>query len=160
MSESTIVVVWGDHGWHLGDSALWGKHTPFERALNSTLIIRAPGVSTPGTVCPALVESLDLYPTLVDLCQPEFTETEHPLDGHSLRPLLTGDRDSIREAALSYWREAVSVRTPTHRLITTRKDTGPSRVEVYDLHTGADPVTNLADDDPELVGELLRLIPD
>ena len=159
LSESTIVVVWGDHGWHLGDSALWGKHTPFERALNSTLIIRAPGVSTPGTVCPALVESLDLYPTLVDLCQPEFTRTEHPLDGHSLRPLLTGDEDSVRDAALSYWRKAVSVRTPTHRLIATREDSGPSRIELYDIQAGPDPVTDLASDNPELVDQLLKLIP-
>lgn len=158
LSESTIVVVWGDHGWHLGDSAIWGKHSPFERALNSTLIIRAPGISTPGTVCPALVESLDLYPTLVDLCEPEFTETVHPLDGQSLRPLLTGERESIHEAALSYWRSAVSVRTATHRLIATQDDSGPKQIELYDMRTGVDPVTNLADEEPELTERLLKLI--
>ena len=75
LDDSTIVVVWGDNGWHLGDSQLWGKHTPFERALLTPLIIRAPGISRAGTRCDALVESLDLYPTLMDLCQPGFTRT-------------------------------------------------------------------------------------
>ena len=102
LSESTIVVVWGDHGWHLGDSAIWGKHALFERALNSTLIIRAPGVGRPGLECDALVESLDLYPTLIDLCRPEFQSTEYPLDGKSLRRLLMGHAQPIREVALNH----------------------------------------------------------
>lgn len=158
LSESTIVVVWGDHGWHLGDSAIWGKHSPFERALNSTLIIRAPGVSMPGAVCPALVETLDLYPTLVDLCEPEFTETAHALDGQSLRPLLTGERESIRSAAVSYWQSAVSVRTETHRLIATQQDAGPEQIELYDMRAGADPVVNVVHEEPERTRRLLELV--
>ncbi len=159
LAERTIVVVWGDHGWHLGDSAIWGKHSPFERALKSTLIIRAPGVSKAGLKCDALVESLDLYPTLVDLCDPKFTKTEHPLDGHSLRPLLTGEEDSVREAALSYWRSAVSIRTADHRLITSVGKKGASKTELYDMGQGPDPVKNLVDEEPELVETLLKRLP-
>ena len=78
--------------------------------------VRAPGVSVAGTKCDALVETLDLFPTLVDLCAPQFKQTAYPLDGHSLRRLLMGKTTPLRDAALSYWRSAVSVRTPTHRL--------------------------------------------
>ena len=159
LAQSTIVVVWGDHGWHLGDSAIWGKHSPFERALNSTLIVRAPGISKPGLQCDALVESLDLYPTLIDLCNPKFTKTEHPLDGRSLRPLLTGEKESIRQAALSYWRTAVSIRTPDHRLITSLSKNGPTKTELYDMHQGPDPVKNLVGSQPEVVQSLLSNLP-
>jgi arylsulfatase A-like enzyme len=159
LAESTIVVVWGDHGWHLGDSAIWGKHSPFERALKSTLIIRAPGASKPGLKCDALVESLDLYPTLVDLCGPKFTKTEHPLDGHSLRPLLNGEKDSIRDAALSYWRSEVSIRTADHRLITTLGKNGPSKTELYEMGQGPDPVENMVEKEPEVVQAMLKRLP-
>ena len=159
LADSTVVVVWGDNGWHLGDSQLWGKHTPFERAVQTPLIIRAPGISRPGMRCDALVESLDLYPTLIDLCQPTFTRTEHPLDGLSLRPLLNGSSASIREAALSYWQKAVTVRTTTHRLIATRTGNGWSREELYDLQSTPDPVENLAPTQPERTRQMLTLAP-
>lgn len=159
LAESTIVVVWGDHGWHLGDSMIWGKHTPFERALHSPLIIRAPGVSRAGTRSDALVESLDLYPTLRDLCQTEFTRTQHPMDGRSLRPLLDGSAASVREAAVSYWNKAVSVTTGTHRLIATRKGGDWSGIELYDLRETPDPVGNLADQQPDVVRRMLGMMP-
>jgi len=159
LSENTIVVVWGDHGWFLGDTALWAKHAPFERALKSTLIIRAPGVSQAGLKSSALVESVDLYPTLVELCQPEFQKTQYPLDGISLKSILNGNKTEVREAALSYWNAAVSVRTKTHRLIATTGEEQPTKLELYDITKTPDPVKNLADTQPELVQELLEFLP-
>ena len=159
LADSTIVVVWGDNGWHLGDSQIWGKHTPFERAVHTPLIIRAPGISRAGARCDALVESLDLYPTLMDLCQPGFTRTQYPLDGLSLRPLLDGSADSVRKAAVSYWGNAVSVCTATNRLIVTRADATWSKKELYNLGETPDPVKNLAAVQPDLVKRLLKLIP-
>jgi arylsulfatase A-like enzyme len=159
LADSTIVVLWGDNGWHLGDSQLWGKHTPFERALRTPLIIRAPGISRAGTRCDALVESLDLYPTLVDLCRPSFTRTQYPLDGLSLRPLLDGSARSLREAAVSYWGGAVTVRTITHRLIVTRTGSTWSGKELYDMRQTPDPVENLAARQPDLVNRLLGFVP-
>jgi arylsulfatase A-like enzyme len=159
LAGSTVVVVWGDHGWHLGDSRIWGKHTPFERALHSPLIIRAPGVSRAGTRSDALVESLDLYPTLMDLCKPEFTRTQEPLDGRSLRPLMDGSATSVRDASVSYWNKAVSITTGTHRLIATRNDGKWSGTELYDLRETPDPVSNLADKHPDLVRRMLDLMP-
>jgi arylsulfatase A-like enzyme len=151
--------LWGDHGWHLGDSQIWGKHTPFERAVQSALIIRAPGISQTAKQCDALVESIDLYPTLLDLCQPGFTRTQFPLDGRSLRPLLTGATASVRDAAVSYWEKSVTVRTATHRLIATRTGDSWTGAELYDLRQSPDPVANLAAAQPELVKKLLGFIP-
>lgn len=159
LADSTIVVLWGDHGWHLGDSQIWGKHTPFDRALQSPLIIRAPGFSGAAKTCEALVESTDLYPTLIDLCQPGFTSTQHPLDGKSLRPLLDGSVASIRNTAISYWNNAATVRTPTHRLIATRDGNSWSKVELYDQRKSSDPLKNLAPDQPEMIRHLLALLP-
>ena len=111
LSENTIVVLWGDHGWNLGDSSLWAKHTPLERAVRSPLIISVPGMKHAGTSSNALVESLDLFPTLVDLAKPSFTKTQHPLDGKSLAKILTKPNAKVRDAALSYWRDGITVRT-------------------------------------------------
>lgn len=160
LSENTIVVVWGDHGWFLGDSALWAKHAPLERALKSTLIIRAPGVSQPGLKTAALVETIDLYPTLVDLCQPAFRKTEFPLDGVSLKPILNGQKSKVHDFAFSYWNSAVSVRDQSYRLTATLKKGRPASVELYDVSKTPDPVQNLAKEKTELVNQLLQAIPD
>jgi arylsulfatase A-like enzyme len=161
LSDNTIVVLWGDHGWHLGDTAIWGKHTPLERAMHGPLILRVPGMTKPGARSDALVETLDIYPTLIDICRPSFTKTAHLLDGVSLVPVLTGTRDRVRDAATSYWGGAITVRTATHRLIVTPDTSGgqPTKVELYDMREGPDPIENLADHDPALVKQLMKLLP-
>lgn len=158
LADNTIVVLWGDHGWHLGDSQIWGKHTPFERAVRSPLIIRAPAMKSAGKECDALVETLDIYPTLVDLCLATMQETEHPLDGKNLAPLLDNPDADIREAALSYWRSAVSIRTKTHRLIVGKTRNDRSNVELYDIGESLDPLNNIANAKPELVKQLLQYV--
>ena len=83
--DNTIVVLWGDHGWHLGEHAIWGKHALFEESLRSPLIISYPGMSNAGEATKAMVETLDLFPTLADLAelpQPNFVQ------GQSLRSVL------------------------------------------------------------------------
>jgi arylsulfatase A-like enzyme len=64
LSGNTIVVLWGDHGWHLGEYGIWGKATNYEIATRIPLIIRAPGMAGNGRAAAAVVESIDLYPTL------------------------------------------------------------------------------------------------
>jgi len=158
-AESTIVVLWGDHGWNLGDSAMWAKHAPFERAVRSPLIIRAPGIGKHGVQSAALVETLDVYPTLVDLCgiggkvKPQF-----PLDGVSLRPVLEDPQATVKGAALSYWRDAISVRTADYRMVWSKKR-GIDGVELYDTSTGFDPVKNLAGDHPQVIERLRGYLP-
>ncbi|MCA8970335.1 MAG: sulfatase [Planctomycetes bacterium] len=159
LAKNTIVVLWSDHGWHLGDSGIWGKHTPFERALHSPLLVHVPPsmqIDAPRTI-DRLVSSLDVYPTLVDLCGLERRSTAHPLDGKSLVPLLRGDREvSWRPAVCGYWNGAITVRDETHRLIFRRTKDGALRdVELYDVRNRPDPTENLAERDREIVERLL-----
>lgn len=85
LTQSTIVVLWSDHGFHLGEQGLWGKATNFELDVHTPTIIAAPGVSQPGGRCHRIVESVDLYPTIIDLCGLVHSGG---LAGVSLRPLL------------------------------------------------------------------------
>ena len=158
LSENTIVVLWGDHGWNLGDSNMWAKHTPFERAVRSPLIIRVPGL-TSGKKSTSLVETIDVYPTLLALAKPTFNQTQYPLDGKDMSPILKNPQATVRNAALSFWGKAVSVRTDRHRLITSIVDGHYANFELFDETTGFDPVRNLAHENTTVVQELLRHIP-
>ncbi|MFP6873650.1 MAG: sulfatase [Verrucomicrobiales bacterium] len=157
LKENTIVVVWGDHGWHLGDGQQWAKHTPFERANHSVLMIRAPGMQR-GIATNALAETIDLYPTLIELCKPGFSKTHHQLDGVSLVPILSGEKATVRGHALSYWRDAASVRSQSHRLVAKVKNGEILASELYDLRENIDTVENVAAKNPELVTELSKLL--
>jgi arylsulfatase A-like enzyme len=158
LAENTIVVLWGDHGWNLGDSQMWAKHAPFERAVRSPLIIRVPGV-TSGYKSNALVETIDVFPTLVSLAKPTFKLTQHTLDGKDMTPILQDPQARVRGAALSFWGKAVSVRTDQYRLITSKVDGQYAHFELFDKTTGFDPVRNLATENMPIVRELLRHIP-
>jgi len=151
LDEDTVVVLWGDHGWHLGEQEIWGKHSPFERANRSVLIIRIPGMKTAGVKTDAIVESLDLFPTLIELCKPSFNKTENLLDGESLVPLLRTGVGNQEDVAISYWNDAISVRDQTHRLIFNKK-TKVSKL--YDLSVDSDNSVNSADKFPEIVNRL------
>ena len=86
LADNTIVVLWSDHGYHLGEhNGIWQKRTLFEQASRAPLIIRAPGASGNGTVCRRIVEFVDIYPTLTDLAE---VKSPTALEGRSLRPLL------------------------------------------------------------------------
>jgi arylsulfatase A-like enzyme len=99
--DDTIVVVLGDHGYHLGEhGGLWRKDTLFEEGLRIPFMIAGPGVARPGVAAAAPVELLDLYPTLVDLAG---LPRPAGLDGRSLAPLLADPTAQLREGALS-WR--------------------------------------------------------
>jgi arylsulfatase A-like enzyme len=160
LAENTIVVVWGDHGWHLGEQQIWAKHSPFERANRSVLMVRAPGVSKPGVKTSALAETVDLYPTLTDICQPSFQKTRFGLDGVSLKPVLSGKKESVRDTAISYWGDAVSVRSKTHRLIAKVQKQKVVRTELYDLSEDQDSITNIARQQEAVVKKLLSQIPE
>ncbi|MEP2776625.1 MAG: sulfatase [Luteolibacter sp.] len=153
LAENTIVVLWGDHGYHLGEHSVFGKHTLFEESLLAPLIVRAPGMKQPGTATCSLTETVDVYPTLCEL-----TGVPQPdgLSGKSLAANLA-DPSAPGRPAFSYFGKEESIRTDTYRL--TRHNTkGKPTFELYD-HTATDgETTNLATQKPEVVQELNALI--
>jgi len=121
----TVVVLWGDHGWHLGERAVWGKHTLFEESLRAPLVVRAPGMNAPGSVSRAVVETIDLFPTLCGLAG---LAAPAGLDGRSLVPQLE-DPTAPGHEAVSYTRSAATLRTAGQRLVLHR---GDGFLELYD----------------------------
>lgn len=110
LAENTIVVLWGDHGWHLGEHGLWCKHCNFEKVLHTPLIVRAPG-HKPGVSAGQLVEFVDIFPTLCDL-----TGTRKPfqLQGNSMVPLLGGGNPQWKDAVFARWIKGETMITKTH----------------------------------------------
>ncbi len=99
LRDRTIVVVLGDHGFHLGEhGGLWRKNTLFEEALRVPFVIAAPGVAQPGVASRSVVESLDLYPTLVDLAG---LPPVPGIEGASLVPILEEPGRTVKPAAFS-----------------------------------------------------------
>ncbi len=102
LRENTIVILWGDHGWKLGEHDSWAKHTDFEIDTNAPLIISAPGMENPGQKTEVLAEFVDMYPTLCDLAG---LEKPSQLEGHSFTPLLKDPNQPWKTAAFSIWVE-------------------------------------------------------
>ena len=98
LSDNTIVVFWSDHGYHLGEHALWSKRTNFELDARVPLIISAPGQAAPGGRTGSIVELLDLYPTLADLA--DLPAPAH-LEGVTLRPLLDDPETAVKQVAFN-----------------------------------------------------------
>ena len=148
LAKNTIIILWGDHGWHLGEHAIWGKHALFEESLRSPLIVISPEVKKPGIISKAVAETIDLFPTLCDL-----TGLKKPgyLDGDSLLPQLKDAGAPSDNAAISYSNRARTLRTATHRLI-AHKD---GHLELYDHTTPEGETKNLAKEEPGLAKKLL-----
>jgi len=152
LAENTIIVVWGDHGWHLGDQRVWGKHTIFEKAVRSPLIIKAPGLAARRISSDMPVSSIDLYPTLMELAD---VPTNFSLDGQSLVPLMKNGKDENREAlAFSYFKNGISMRTDKYRLMKYFRAETPT-IELYDHINDPLETKNIASEQPELVEQLL-----
>ncbi|MCA9058753.1 MAG: DUF4976 domain-containing protein, partial [Planctomycetaceae bacterium] len=157
----TIVVLWGDHGWQLGEHNCWCKHTNMENDANAPLIIRAPGQKTPGKSTRALVEFVDIYPTLCDLAG--LPKPQH-LEGLSAAPLLDDPEQPWKSAAFSqYPRGQVmgySMRTDRYRFTSwkNRRTGAVEAVELYDHEQDPQENKNLAiqEDQKSLVTQLQR----
>lgn len=157
LEEKTIVVVWGDHGFLLGEHAIWGKHCLYEKAMRSPLMIRHPGLPQPGRITPAIVETVDIYPTLADLCG---LPAPRELDGRSLRPQLLDPAAPSSKPAHGFWSGGQrTIRTERWRLIVqAAKPGGQPRLELFDLQADPDEKQNLAADHPEVVRELMAAL--
>ncbi len=147
LRDSTTVVLWGDHGWNLGEHGMWCKHANFEVTTRTTLVMRAPGHGKPGTKQRALVETVDLYPTLAELAG---LPAAVGVEGTSLVPLLDDPKRPWKTAAFSQYPRAgdimgYAMRTDRYRYVewldAQKKAVG---VELYDHQTDPDENVNVA----------------
>lgn len=162
LARNTVIVLWGDHGWHLGDHGLWCKHTNFEQAARIPLIVAAPGTTAPGTRSAALVETVDLYPTLCELAGLPLPQG---LDGTSFTAALRDVSSPTKDAVYHiYPRNNLlgrAVRTPRYRLVewkTPGASADTAVYELYDYETDPDETKNMAAEKPETVSALRALL--
>lgn len=150
LTDDTIIVLWGDHGWHLGEHAIWGKHALFEESLHSPLVIRYKGIPKPGKPSKAVVETLDVFPTLCDLAG---LDQPPAFDGRSLRvELLMPGSFKSSKPAISYKGGAQTIRNERWRLILHKN----GHVELYDHQSKAGETKNVAEANPEVVEKLTK----
>ena len=153
LRENTIIVFWSDHGFHLGEHGLWCKTSNFENDARVPLLIATPHMQQAGKTADALVELLDMYPTLVELCE---LPSPGKLEGKSLVPVLKDPTQSVKPAAYTqhprpaYYKKqpenmGVSVRTPRYRYTEWREfNTGKIIArELYDHSRDPEENTNI-----------------
>src|SRR6185369_6232380 len=170
LAANTIIVLWGDHGWHLGDHGMWSKHSNYEEATHIPLLIVAPGVTKPGTRTRALAETVDLYPTLCALAGLPEPELPQKLEGRSLVPVLKRPSRAGKEAIFHVFPRSRrgdgeilgrAVRTERYRLVEWKKSGAASEtadLELYDYKTDPLETKNLAPGQPKVVSKLRALL--
>jgi len=159
LRKNTIVVLWGDHGWKLGEHGEWCKHSNVENDTNAPLVMSVPGMKQAGKRSRALVEFVDIYPTLADLAG--LPLPAH-LEGVSFKRLLDNPERKWKSAAFSQYPRGkimgYSMRTDRYRLTVwvAREDHSKvESVELYDHQTDPQENTNVAQSQPELVQTLM-----
>ncbi len=158
LSDNTVICLWGDHGFHLGEQGLWTKANNYELAARVPMIFSIPGQPNTGATSNALVELVDIYPTLVELCGLDIPDK---LEGLSIKPLLKDPDSPWKTAAFSqYPRDyteikhkrhgdvmGYAVRTENYRYVQW-KDWKNGEIldeELYDHRTDPDEMVNVAE---------------
>ncbi len=166
LRDNTIVVLWGDHGWHLGEHGLWCKQTNYEHATAAPLIVSAPG-HPGGTTTDGLVEFVDIYPSLCELCR---VGAPNNLDGISFVPLMEQPQKPWKRAAFSQFPRHIpqqgdgmgrTLVTDRYRFVEwTVPASKFERLELYDHLNDPEENVNIADhaDQAEVVAELHGLL--
>ncbi len=153
--KNTIIVFWGDHGWHLGEKEHWRKFALWEEATRTPFIWVAPGVTQPGGVCHRTVDLMSVYPTLCSLCG---IEKPRHVEGENITPLLLDPNAAWDKPAITtFHRNNHAVRTARWRYI--RYADGSE--ELYDHDADEYEWTNLAKDETHagVKRELMKLLP-
>ncbi len=147
MAKNTVVILWGDHGWNLGEHGMWCKHCNFNTSLKAPIIIKAPGFAE-GATSPAMVEFVDIFPTLSELCNLPIPETT---EGKSLVPLLEDPQAEWTDFVISKYFDGLSITTPDYAY-TEWRDANDSLIStmLYDHINDVDESNNLSED-PEYI---------
>jgi arylsulfatase A-like enzyme len=154
LADNTIVILWGDHGWNLGEHGLWCKHCNYETSTRVTLLIRAPGYDkSHGQTTRSLTEFVDIYPTLCELCN---VKPDAAIEGKSFVPLLKDPKATVKNVAYSQYPRQIpdhgaamgyAVRTDRWRYVEWRaKKDGYVVRELYDHKNDPDETVNVADE--------------
>ncbi len=145
LTDNTVIVLWGDHGWNLGEHTLWSKNCCFETAMRAPLIVSAPmidGIRHDASTR-ALTEFIDIYPSLCDLTG--LPVPDH-LDGTSFVTLLKNPSASLKDAAIGRFNNGDTIRTDRYRYT---RYSGPKGNVIarmlYDHQSDPDENVNLAD---------------
>ena len=161
LTEKTSIVFWGDHGFHLGEHGMWRKNTLFEVAVRSPLIVSIPGQSFPDRTTDSLVELIDIYPTLCNICQLPIPEE---VEGISMAPVIEDPMLPWKTAAFAQLRrtfgnagsvDGYTMRTDQYRYTEWGKN-GERGVELYDYMTDPHETVNIAHqpENKELIEQL------
>ena len=156
LSKNTIVVLWGDHGFHLGDLGIWTKHTNYEQANRIPILIAAPGVTRANGSTKQLAESVDIFPTLAELAGLPAPAGPQPIDGVSLVPVLKDPSARVRDHAYHAYPKGKlgrAIRTQRYRLVEWGNET-----ELYDYLEDPLESKNHASEKPEVVAELQAIL--
>ena len=159
LRDNTVIVLWGDHGWQLGEHGLWCKHCNFDTSLCAPLIASGPGLDD-GKRCDALVEFIDVYPSLCELA--DLPQPDH-LEGRSFAPLMEDPDRPWKRAAFSRYITGDSVRTDRYLYTEWTDDEGaPTARMLYDHQRDPDENKNISErpDNAALVESLSRTLRD
>lgn len=140
IADNTIVVLWGDHGWNLGEHGFWGKHNTFHNSLHSPLIVRAPGQRA-GVSTDALVELVDIYPSL---CELAGLDVPSHVEGTSAAPLLDRPNRPWKSAAFSEWKGCQAVKTDRYLYTEWAEEGRVAHRMLFDHRLDPDENTNIA----------------
>ncbi|MEX2212637.1 MAG: sulfatase [Phycisphaeraceae bacterium] len=154
LRENTIIILWGDHGWKLGEHGAWCKHTNFELDAHAPLIVSVPGMKQVGGSTSALVEFVDIYPSLCDLAGVPLPKG---LEGTSFKPLLENPKLAWKSSAWSQYPRGASgkpmmgyaMKTERYRYVrwVNRRDANETiAVELYDHEKDLAENVNVAND--------------
>lgn len=164
LADNTIIVLWGDHGFHLGDLGIWTKHTNYEQANHIPLLIIAPGITQAGSSTRQLAESVDIFPTLAELAQLPAPAGPQSIDGISLVPVLKDPQARVRDHAYhAFPRKTLgrAIRTEQHRLVEWKKPGAApesAEIELYDYAADPFETRNLATEQPDVVNRLRAIL--
>lgn len=157
LDKNTVVVLWGDHGWHLGEYGIWGKHTNFDIALNSPLIIKLPGIGNPGASAGGMIETVDIFPTLADLCGIQAPEY---LEGISMKPMIDDPGAVLKKYTIgernAWGVHGITLRSEQYRLMLWLDSKTGDTIEInlFDNHEQPIPYHDISDRNPEIVREM------